>query len=946
MIHVLLLFVFVQRQLDASDLIDLRQLNGPVLYDLSSIAASTQTWPRLYSGQLSDQRLAVHFRINRTSVELTGTAASTRQALCMSVNSCYHDNQNKCVLDLNLIVYLKNETKSSFNEIKLVKLAIVLADWSRDSIIFAQSEYNFVFDVNGRNEMNDVQEIGLVTATTILNQDLPDIIKYYVEFASNDKLDLLDLININEQTGLLSVNRTKLISHKYGRYYVFFVNAVMKCSQNHRPLVNRTIVKLRFVDEKKDKPVVNLISLVERKSLMVSNQIDCLTINQYDLNNSPQIALAQIQIDNFNFNQSYKFVVSNHQSDKFKIKIEHLIDNLFVVYLIKSSSSYLFLSEVSRISLELKCQNQLNIYSHFYVCVNVRTQQSLDEKLSMVKFKDNLLVVGQEINSAVLEVNGATDYNFILDPTFDQLNFRLEKLTANSVKLVLEDTHEPLVYHEALVLAFDSSIPVQQFLKSYSLLKQIGLEHRKFVSFAAKVVFRREKFDHGSNQISSMHQIAGYLPPIESIVPQADLINFGNSIDNYFYHLNDTQCFKINKYTGLITSSSSLDCTLNSSLIISLKNVDNRYNLNDVFKLNLIDNNINESVLIQINSSLAKNEINLNFDLNLNRLNETNGSAIEIARMISAKQDTFYYYRAIGPSWLSLDTKLGSISLNLSDFYTRSSQHLINKCFLLQILSKSYEYSSPTRRVIRSNDLIDINVCFSMNSHQDTFLAGRLTSGIGFRFLRVQSLSQSMAFVAFLSLFVTTTVLLMAIIVYMYRSTNGKQYMAKQYSDSSECKLKIRNDDLYDSVERGLVPCKLDVLLNRKPISPDCSNFIEVVSDKEISEDQGVYCVATGTSFASDLSNASECIDSASNFSLMDANGQEIVLGVEKKLSLFDLTPMPKPKIGETTDDGLICDVNAWLKSNKDNRMVVSSSAVNFSFDTQTSTISSNECII
>ena len=940
MIHLLLLFVLIPKQLDASDLIDLRQLNGRVLYDLSSIGASTQTWPRLYSGQLNDLRLAVHFRINRTRVELSSDV--TRHALCASVNSCYHDNQNQCLLDLNLIVYLKNETKSSFNDIKLVKLAIVLADWSHDSIIFEQLEYNFVFDKNSKSE-NDVQEIGLVTATTLLNQDLTDMIKYYVEFGSKDKLDLIDLISINEHTGMLSVNRTKLINHKYGRYYVFFVNAVMKCSQNHRALLNRTIVKLKFVDEKKDRPVVNLISLVDRKRLVLSNHIDCLKINQYDLTNSPQIALAQLQIDNFNLNQSFKFVIS--QSNKFKVKIEHLIDNLFAVYLIKSNSSFLFLSEVLKINLELRGQSEPFIYSEFYVCVNVRTRQPLDEQLSMVKFKDNLVVVDYEHNSAVLEVNGANNYNFILDPTFDQLNFRLEKLSPNSVKIVL-DTHDLLAYHEALVLAFDSNIPVQQFLKSYSFLKQIGLEHRKFVSFAAKVVFKREPWhNHGSSQFSTMHKISGYLPPIESLVPYADLVNFGNSIDNYFYHSNDSQCFKVNKYTGLI-SSISFNCTLNSSLSVSLKNVDNRYNLDNIFKFKLIDKNISKPVFISINGSLAKNEFNLNFDLNLNRLNVINDKQIEIVRLLSDKQDTFYYYRSNRQQLLNLDSKLGSISLNLSDLYASSSFQLINQCLMLEVLSKSYEYMSPARRVIKSNDLIDINVCFSFNTHQDVFVAGRLTSGFSFQFLRVQSLSHSMAFIAFIGLFATASILLMAIIVYMYRSSNGREIMTKQYWASSECKLKIRNDDLYDSVERGLVPSKLDVLLNKKPISPDCSEFIEVVSDKEVSEDQGVYCVATGTSFESNLSNASECIDSASNFSLMDASGQQIVIGLEKKLCLFDLTPMPKQTVCEPLDADFVDGVNAWLKSNKDNRLVVSSSQVNFSFDTQTSTISSNECII
>lgn len=129
------------------------------------------------------------------------------------------------------------------------------------------------------------------------------------------------------------------------------------------------------------------------------------------------------------------------------------------------------------------------------------------------------------------------------------------------------------------------------------------------------------------------------------------------------------------------------------------------------------------------------------------------------------------------------------------------------------------------------------------------------------------------------------------------------------YSETSTEQLKIRND-LSDSnlssevayhqlnynygylKEDGLVlPSKLDILLNKKPI---CA---EISSIKELSEDQGVYCLATGTSFTSHFSSVtnSHCVDSdqeinLSVYSSMDEKEKQT------HLSLFEMTPV-KAKI-------------------------------------------------
>ncbi|CAF0887701.1 unnamed protein product, partial [Brachionus calyciflorus] len=891
----IIIFVFlilINKSL-CSNLISLKNLPDSFIYN-SNVSTTSRTWSRLYSNQLNDNQLNKYFKIvNKTSIEIT--QGTSRESFCNSIVTCtLQPNSTQCILDLSLIVYINNESnKSNFNEIKLVKLQLLLSDWSNDYLYFDQLSYEFRFDPQQEYLSDDMHEFGIVKATSFQNSDLNNLVRYYIDFEEKSKVDLMELISINQQTGSLIVNRTKLISQKFASDYVFYVDALIKCSQNQKPLYNRTEVKLSFQSDKAIKPIINLISLVEQKKLGFKQQ--CFKISQNDFLNSNKIALAQIQIENFDLKKSYEFKISESSLD---IKIENIVDNLFVVYLLKNTSlNFNYMSEIFKIKFKLANQES-TIYSEFFICLNVQSEQDLYEELSLIEFKSNLRILGPNEKSIILEAHGSSDLNFMVDPTSSiYYNFKLDKISNKSARLVFDpiDKDDQIVY-EIIVIAFDSNIPVDRFLKYYSYLKQLSYSFGKFLKFTTKVLLQTEKFDSTSSlkNYDLNQQVIGYLPSIFDIVPREHFLNYENTIENYFYNsnLNLTDCINLHKFTGILTKSKN--CTQlseNLKVIFTLENTNTKYRVENFSQINLAQskNDSNRILLLNINSSLVKNEFDVNFEFNLNLLDNNISREIEIIRIVSKEDDsTTYFLNGQMSEIFTLDQKLGSLSLNLTKFLQQNSNILFKKCLKMELTSTGFNYSNLIRRKVKSNDLIEINLCFSLNSQQKVFIHSSLSKGFSFQFLRVQNLNESIVWICFLSLFMTSSLLLVVVLFYLYSSIRIKENFTEQYSSSSQCQLKIRNDDLYQSIENGLVPSKLDILLNKKPLSPDTSNFIEISSIKEISEDQGVYCVASGASFTSDLSSASECVDSVSECS--EISRSEIVLGrvnlEESRLSL------------------------------------------------------------
>lgn len=117
----------------------------------------------------------------------------------------------------------------------------------------------------------------------------------------NYRDELVSILNVDEITGRLLLNRTKLAGGYYQRRIEFFVGALVQCSYGQRMLQNQTRVRLNIIDSNQTPPIINITHLLESKTLKLGPK--CLKLNQSDLrvgeaNSSPEIALAQIQIDN------------------------------------------------------------------------------------------------------------------------------------------------------------------------------------------------------------------------------------------------------------------------------------------------------------------------------------------------------------------------------------------------------------------------------------------------------------------------------------------------------------------------------------------------------------------------------------------------------------------------------------------------------------------------
>lgn len=127
-----------------------------------------------------------------------------------------------------------------------------------------------------------------------------DLIKYYISFKEASYRDeITDLIHVNEITGRLVLNRTKLSIGFYRRRIEFNVEAIVQCSSGQRMLQNQTRIHLNIVDSNQSPPSFNITHLWETKTLKLGPK--CLKINQSELrleNTLHEIALAQIQIEN------------------------------------------------------------------------------------------------------------------------------------------------------------------------------------------------------------------------------------------------------------------------------------------------------------------------------------------------------------------------------------------------------------------------------------------------------------------------------------------------------------------------------------------------------------------------------------------------------------------------------------------------------------------------
>ena len=230
-----------------------------ILFDLSAqvkrtINTKQITSTQIYSSQLNDDTIARYFAlVNQTHLVKSNQFA--RQDLCSNMKYCENRNttaaDSTCVLNLNLIFYF-NSKQNHVNKIQSTKLYLIVSDFNSSSLQFDHDKYEFNLTLTNQQQqatadssINDFQ-VGSVQAKIDNDSDLNEIVKYFLEFNDQDRVDYNQLFQIDTTNGSIAINRDYLVNYNKNSSFEFFVNAVAQCSLGQRPLRSRTLVKVNL----------------------------------------------------------------------------------------------------------------------------------------------------------------------------------------------------------------------------------------------------------------------------------------------------------------------------------------------------------------------------------------------------------------------------------------------------------------------------------------------------------------------------------------------------------------------------------------------------------------------------------------------------------------------------------------------------------------------------
>ena len=337
---------------------------------------------RLHSSQLDNKLIQSVFKlVNKTSVMVTPGELS-REKLCRNIKSCgSSQNEASCVLSLSLILYLSPSLlyrQQHFNQIKLVKLNMIVSSLTEDQLNFERDTYEFSIQSNETL-------IGSVRASSLTNNDLNGLIKYYI--VSNS---VSTHFQIDESTGFITMSST---NDEASVIHEFYVEAFMQCSLAG-PIKNRTLVRVNLVNQHLARPKLSVTNLIETKQLTAT--AECLILTKNDLADfNGSIALAQIQVETHGQSpvSSFNLSVDSIRPGQIDVSVKHLIDSIFVLYLtVTKEYRQLFLTDLYQIRLKLS-QADYVLEQNLHVCVNTPVHGSLHEELSLVQFSQSVYTI-------------------------------------------------------------------------------------------------------------------------------------------------------------------------------------------------------------------------------------------------------------------------------------------------------------------------------------------------------------------------------------------------------------------------------------------------------------------------------------------------------------------------------------------------------------------------
>ena len=659
---------------------------------------------RFHSNQLNEKSINSFFKIaNKTNILFLNDGSNRAKLNIKSCDKQFYAQNDKCVFSLNLILYLLTSNKQSnieklvhFNEIKVVKLSIILSDFSDDFLVFERKlyEYNVYLNESSNNSSSFIS-IGQINAKSAKNSDFNHLIKYYLGY-KNDDVSFGSLFRVNEQSGDLSLNKTA-ISTKEGSKYKFYVDALMQPSAAQKVLKTRAIIQVNLIKDNQDKPRIKITNLIDTKQLYPS--VECIKFTKNDFNligqlkkdsqNQSSIALAQIQIETSTinddadyFSNEYSLAIESIKPDylnrsSIQIKIKHLIDNIYVVYLIVTDKSVqykqLFLTDLYQIKLVL-INGNYKVRNNIYLCVNIpneETTTTILEKSSLVQFSQNIyslyltrsnyidlyaydLAEFHQSNLSIF-IDSKSTQVFETQITAVESNSSLTKFRLNVTNLGSSGQIEQLQY-EVIGVAFNSdknSNPVE----TYKTLSKIGQNENKFLSFACKVLINTEletsindssSFVYSSaNEIRPVYKfytkvddllnnsIIGHLPNVYDLKLDNFLTFDSNTIQSYSYrlvYLNEklNNCFRLNKYDGVLhfiesDNSSQLNCYLKENypvrLDVVLESENQLLNYAQIWIYDVSSKIQNEMINYKNYYEINSNSINLVYDSASSKIN-------------------------------------------------------------------------------------------------------------------------------------------------------------------------------------------------------------------------------------------------------------------------------------------------------------------------------------
>lgn len=417
--------------------------SDPYLFNSSIVDDSSVLVSRshLHSNQLNGSMVSQFFRlVNKTSVMLNANeTALTRERICSSLKYCHRQvaataTSNLCVLNLNLIVYLSSTSNNQLNQIKLIDIDLVVNDLTGDYLYFERRLYEFDVYVS-KHDTAQALTVGSVRA---LNGKNSDLIRYFLNL--KDRKD--DLFAVETTTGEITLNRTKF-NPSHSRKFKFAIDAQVQCAPGQRAMYNQTHVTVNvrlddsWVEENNQNQVTfNVTNFVPVRKLTLTTG-HCLVLDQADLTTGAvnSIAVAQVQIENFDPDVDYGNLLDLNELNlaidsirppltQFKLELKHLVDNIYIVYVVKSHDriEHLYLNDLYQVTLRFVHENIVRLRD-IYLCVNTGPLPLVD-KLNLVQFESSL------INFKPVDVR----------PSIDIV---LHKLTSSNVTYFIDDVVDP-----------------------------------------------------------------------------------------------------------------------------------------------------------------------------------------------------------------------------------------------------------------------------------------------------------------------------------------------------------------------------------------------------------------------------------------------------------------------------------------------------------------------